>query len=143
MTPIEALDSEIDNEAVVDARGGQVVHGLGFVSLVDGFTGFEFDEQLEVADGDDHVCLEFPDELGLVEDIEGNVGLEVNACACQFDLQRTVINRFQKSGAKLTMNLHGDADHLVGEFVHRHWSGGGHGGELFDRINKIFRIMQD
>ena len=117
---LEGGGAEVKEEAVVDARGGEVVDELGFVAGVEVADGLEFKDEAAV---DDDVGLVMPDADAVVPDVEGDFFLGREVLFGEFQEKGVLVDFFEKAGAEVGVDRHGGADDGVGQFVDGHGMG--------------------
>ena len=119
---LEGGGAEVEEEAVVDAGGGEVVDELGFVAGVEGADGLEFEDEAAV---DDDVGLVVPDADAVVTDVEGDFLLGGQVLFGELQEEGVLVDFFEEAGAEAGVHGHGGADDGMGQFVD------GHGGSSF------------
>jgi len=114
---LEALCSEVQEEAVVDLGGGEVIDQLDGLWDGQGLHGFKFNDHLIL---NDEVSLEYTDFFALVKDGQNWMNLELDLRLAEFNRQSFSVNRFYKSATQTAMNFHRKADDpACGHFVRR------------------------
>lgn len=96
----------------MEAGGGKIVVGLGFVGRGELGDGLEFENDLAV---DDQVCDVFADDLVLVDHSQALLALEGEAAQGQLVFESGLLDGLEKAGAEDAVDFHGRADDYVGE----------------------------
>ena len=117
---LEGGGAEVEEEAVVDAGGGEVVDELGFVPGVEGADGLEFEDEAAV---DDDVGLVVPDADAVVTDVEGDFLLGGEVLFGELQEEGVLVDFFEEAGAEAGVHGHGGADDGMGQFVDGHGMG--------------------
>lgn len=117
---LEGGGAKVEEEAVVDAGGGEVVDELGFVAGVEVADGLEFEDEAAV---DDDVRLVMPDADAVVTDVEGDLFLSGEVLFGEFQEEGVLVDFFEEAGAEAGVDRHGGADDGMGQFVDGHGMG--------------------
>ncbi len=78
--------------------------------------GNRFDLNDDLARDNDVGPEPVPDRHGFVDDRNGNLAFEWNACRAQLMAQALLIHRPNQSGSRVAMHLYSQPDHLFGQF---------------------------
>ena len=117
MFELEGRRAEVQEEAVVDAGGGEVVDELGFVPGVEGADGLEFENEAAL---DDNVGLVMPDADAVVVDVEGDFLLDGESLLGELQQEGVLVDFFEEAGAESVVDGHGGTNDGMGQFFKGH-----------------------
>ena len=109
--------SEVDEQSVVNSRGGQVIDELYFVFSRQSQRCFQLDSNPLI---DPQIGIILSDDLTIIDDSDWFLLFDPESQFLKLDSKRVLINLLEKSRAQCIMNFIGTTDDLLSEIAILH-----------------------